>query len=198
MKRIIYRILLLVRKKTENAQIYYQKKSLTLGKDSEIYKEALIYNLQGNIKNIDIGQNTHIRGELLILKYGGKIEIGNDSFVGPGTRIWSGDSIKIGSNVLISHNVNIIDTNSHEIDHLERAEGYISLLKRGYPEDKKSILTKPIIIHNHVWISFNVIIMKGVEIGEGAIIAAGSVVTKDVPEFTLVAGNPAVVIKKLN
>jgi len=55
----------------------------------------------------------------------------------------------------------------------------------------------PIHISDKVWIGFNVIILKGVNIGEGAIIAAGSVVTKDVPAWTLVGGNPARVIKQL-
>ncbi len=52
-------------------------------------------------------------------------------------------------------------------------------------------------IVNKVWIGFNVIILKGVTIGEGAIVAAGAVVTKDVSAWTIVAGNPAVVVKKL-
>lgn len=53
------------------------------------------------------------------------------------------------------------------------------------------------ICSNKVWIGFNAIILKGVTIGEGAIVAAGAVVTKDVPAWTVVAGNPAVVVKKL-
>ena len=59
------------------------------------------------------------------------------------------------------------------------------------------INTKEIIIKNNAWIGMRSIILKGVTIGEGAIVAAGSVVTKDVPPYTLVAGNPAVIKKKL-
>lgn len=55
--------------------------------------------------------------------------------------------------------------------------------------------TKPIIIGNHVWICSNAIVLKGVTIGDGAIIAAGAVVTKNVPEKCLVGGNPAKVVK---
>ncbi len=197
MKRIIYKFLLFIRKKTDDAKIYYQRKNLILGRHTQIYAESEIYNLQNDINKIVLGNNTHIRGELLIFKYGGKIEIGDNTFVGTGSRIWSGESVKIGSNVLISHNVNIIDSNSHEMDHLERAEGFISIIKNGYPSEKKSILTSPIIIDDYTWISFNVCILKGVHIGKGAIIAAGSVVTKDVPEFCMAAGNPAVVVKQL-
>ena len=56
----------------------------------------------------------------------------------------------------------------------------------------------PISIGNKAWIGFGVTILKGVTIGEGSDIAAGSVVTKDVPSYTLVGGNPAKFIKKLN
>jgi acetyltransferase-like isoleucine patch superfamily enzyme len=81
---------------------------------------------------------------------------------------------------------------------LERADRYIELITKGYPTDKASIQTAPIIIEDYAWISFNATILKGVTVGKGAIVAAGAVVTKDVPPFTLVAGNPAVVIKTLD
>ena len=168
-----------------------------LGKDSGFYEETVVYNASLKRENIVIGEGTHIRGELLVQKYGGKIKIGDNSYVGTGTKIWSGESITIGNDVLISHNCNIIDTNSHEIDHIERAERHRQLIKSGPWENKGSIQTKPIAIGDHAWISFNVTVLKGVTIGEGAIIAAGSVITKDIPPFTLVAGNPARIIKTL-
>ncbi|MCZ8192279.1 MAG: DapH/DapD/GlmU-related protein, partial [Microcystis sp. LE19-338.1B] len=59
------------------------------------------------------------------------------------------------------------------------------------------IQSAPVVIEDHVWIGFNVGILKGVTIGKGAIIGAGSVVTKDVEPFTVVAGNPAKIIKRL-
>ena len=58
--------------------------------------------------------------------------------------------------------------------------------------------SKPIFIKKNAWIGMRSIILKGVTVGEGSIVAAGSVVTKDVPDYTLVAGNPAVIKKKLN
>ena len=60
------------------------------------------------------------------------------------------------------------------------------------------VKTKPIIIEDDVWIGFGTIILKGVKVGKGAIISAGSVVTKDVESFTVVAGNPAQLVKKIN
>ena len=168
-----------------------------LGEGSKFYPEATVDNSQSR-ENINIGKNTHIRGHFLVFKYGGSIKIGNDCYIGDGTRIWSGESITIGNDVLISHNVSIVDTNAHEIDYIERAERYKDLLKNGAWDNKGSIITNPIIIKDNAWISFGAIILRGVTIGEGAIVAAGAVVTKDVPPYTIVAGNPAISVKTIS
>ena len=158
---------------------------------------AKVENISKDKQNIKIGKGTLIEGRLVVFNNGGIIDIGSNCYIGAGTNIWSGEHVKIGNNVLISHNVNIIDTNSHEIDYLERIENYNKNRIDGYSKEKGNVITEKIIIKDYVWISFNVSILKGVHIGEGAIIAAGSIVTKDVLPFTLVAGNPAKLIKKL-
>lgn len=168
----------------------------TFGEKTKFFFDAKVNNFQTKDKVV-IGNNTHIRGQLLVFKYGGSINIGDNCYIGDGTRIWSGESITIGNNVLISHNVSIVDTNSHEIDYLERSERYIDLISNGPWASKGSIKTSPIVIKDYAWISFGAIILKGVTIGKGAIVAAGSIVTKDVEDFTVVAGNPAVFIKKI-
>jgi acetyltransferase-like isoleucine patch superfamily enzyme len=161
------------------------------------YYDAVISNQQFDKTKIIIESGTHINGTLLVFGYGGKIKIGENCYVGDHSRIWSGENIVIGNNVLISHGVNIMDTNAHEIDSEMRAEGFIKTFEFGTNYLKDRVLTSPIVIHDNVWIGFNSIILKGVTINEGAIISAGSVVTKDVPAFTIVAGNPAVVKKQL-
>ncbi|MBF4465673.1 acyltransferase [Flavobacterium sp. LC2016-12] len=173
------------------------KKDVLFEKGTKFTMTAKVENISKNINNIVIDENTIVEGRLVVFNYGGKINIGKNVYVGVGSNIWSGESVTIGNDVLISHNVNIIDTNSHEMDHIERAERYLSLIKNGHPRDKTSIITSPIIIKDHAWISFGATVLKGVTIGEGAIIAAGAVVTKNVPPFTVVAGNPAVVVKNL-
>jgi acetyltransferase-like isoleucine patch superfamily enzyme len=185
-----------------NKWYFHEKISLcirqvTIGKNSRFYPEAEVLNLQNRKDKIVIGENTHIRGELLIWPYGNGISIGNNSYVGKNTIIRAAEKIIIGSNVLISHNVMIIDSNSHEIDHIERAEGFKRLIKEGLPTEKGNVKNAPIIIEDYVWISYNVCILKGVTIGKGAIIGAGSVVTKNVPPFTLYAGNPAKFIRDI-
>lgn len=171
---------------------------VTKKEGTKFYENALVYNQQSDNLKIQIGENTYIRGQLLVFKYGGRIKIGNNCFIGDGTRIWSGESVVIGNDVLISHNASIVDTNSHELDYTERADRYGELIANGPWETKGSIVTSPVIIKNYAWISFGATILKGVIIGEGAIVAAGAVVTKDVPDWTMVAGNPAKHIKTLN
>lgn len=183
--------------KSINSKIKKCDSQVTKLNDTQFYETAVVHNLQNDKSKIVIGENTHVRGELLIFKYGGEIKISNDCFIGDGTRIWSGELVSIGKDVLISHNVSIVDTSAHEIDHIERAKRYKELIANGPWETKGNIITSPIVIKDYAWISFGATILKGVTIGKGAIVAANSVVTKDVLDFTMVAGNPAKRIKNL-
>lgn len=187
----------ILQNKLDQAQILESLNNSTTSEQSSFTKYARVINFPKDRNKISIANKSVVEGELLVFNYGGKITIGSSSYVGSGSRIWSGEEILIGNNVLISHNVNISDTNAHEIDHIERAQRFEDLMKNGHPTDKTSIQTAPIIIEDHAWINFNAIILKGVTIGRGAIVAAGAVVTKDVAPFTVVGGNPAKVIKEL-
>jgi acetyltransferase-like isoleucine patch superfamily enzyme len=164
---------------------------------SYFYNTTKIENFQNKKEKVQIGYNTHIRGELLIFPYGGEIKVGNNSFIGEQTKIWSAESIIIGDYVAIAHNVNIMDFN-HETNHLERAHSLKQILTQGHPKIKGNIITAPIIIEDYVAIYSNVNIMRGVRLGKGSIISAGSVVFNDVPPFSLVMGNPARVFGKVN
>jgi acetyltransferase-like isoleucine patch superfamily enzyme len=175
----------------------YCKRSSVCGNNVAFSMNTTIWNLQNNSQAIQIGDNSIVEGELQVLGYGGKLQIGKNCYIGRDTKIWSGELIMIGDDVLISHNVGIIDTNSHEIDAVERAEKHKEYLKNGHPLEKGSIQTAPIVIENHAWINFDVIILKGVTIGEGAIVAAGAIVTKNVAPYTMVAGIPAKFVKQL-
>lgn len=167
-----------------------------IGKKSKIYSCAKIYNMLELPEKIEIGSYTHIKGELLIFKHGGSINIGDYCYVGENTRIWSGISIKIGNRVLISHNCNIFDNDTHPIDPIKRHEQFKHIITKGHPKDI-NLNDEPVIIEDDVLIGANSTILKGVRIGRGAIIGAGSVVTKSIPPYVLAAGNPAKVIKKL-
>lgn len=101
------------------------------------------------------------------------------------THMWVHDSVAIGDNVKIGACVLITDTDAHPLDYLAR---------RSSNEGTKSA---PIVIEDDVWIGAHSIILKGVTIGAGSIIGAGSVVTKSIPAVCVAAGNPCRVIKLL-
>jgi acetyltransferase-like isoleucine patch superfamily enzyme len=178
-------------------KIHRSECAVTKDLTAKFYEESKVLNLQNDPSKITIGSNTHVRGFLQIFAYGGSINIGANCYVGENSYIWSGERIEIGNDVLISHNVNIIDSNSHELNASERKKGALHIFAKGHPAEKGSIITQPIRIGHHAWINFNSIILKGVSIGEGAIVAAGSVVTKDVPAWTVVGGHPAEVIREI-
>ena len=194
--RILLKIQRVFQRWTNEAKEYEKSQYVCMGKFSRLHDESKIFNMQQASK-IKIGCGSHIRGELCVYPYGNGIQIGDNCFLGVNSVIRAGNSVVIGNDVLIAHNVSILDTDSHEIDFLERAASYKEMLKNGHPISPGNVKTAPITIKDHAWISYNVCILKGVTIGTGAIVGAGSVVTHDVPDFAVVAGNPAKVIKNL-
>ena len=166
-----------------------------IGKTTKIYSGTEILNLSGNPGNIRIGNNCHISGLLLVYGYGGSITMGDNCSLSPYSRIVSAKKIVIGDRVLIAHNVNIIDNISHPLDARLRHEDFINSYAIGMQQ--YDIKAQEVIIENDVWIGFNSTIMKGVTIGRGAIIGAGSVVTKDIRPWTVNAGNPLKCIREL-
>lgn len=153
--------------------------------------------MTGTNEAISIGTHSIILGELLVFAHGGRIVCGDWCYVGEGTRIWSGAQIDIGNRVLISHNVNIIDGLTHPIRADERHAHFRKIAQEGHPKHI-SLGDKPIVVEDDSWIGAAAIILRGVKIGEGAIVGAGAVVTKDVPRNVIVAGNPARIVRRLD
>jgi acetyltransferase-like isoleucine patch superfamily enzyme len=178
----------------KNYSIPKQNYCCVLQENSKIYPQARICNASNIKENIIIGRNTYIVGILLVWGNCGKIEIGDYCFIGENTRIWSAINIKIGNRVQISDNCNIFDNNTHSITPHERHLEYIQNSTKGLHK-LFNLNEKEVIIRDDAWICANSIILKGVTIGEGAVVAAGSVVLKNVPDFTVVGGNPAQQIK---
>lgn len=159
-----------------------------IGKDANISSEVVINNHQKERSKIRIGEQSQIRGELLVFKHGGEIEIGSHCFMGEGSRIWSAKRIVIGNRVLISHNVNIHDNISHPLNAKERHEDFLHVFSTGL-QDQVDLREDEVIIGDDVWIGFNCTILKGVKIGNGAIIGACTTITKDVPPNAIVVSN---------
>jgi acetyltransferase-like isoleucine patch superfamily enzyme len=112
------------------------------------------------------------------------IRIGNNCWLN-GTMIYARSEVIIGDNCMFGHGVIILDNNSHNIS--------IDQVKRRCNE----ITSRPIVLGNNVWVGRQSIILKNVNIGDNSIIAAGFVVTKNVPSNQLFGGNPASFIKNL-
>lgn len=168
-----------------------------LGEGSRLSRSARIRNIAGDTERILIGRNTFVRGELMTFGHGGRIVLGDWCYVGEGTRIWSAASITIGSRVLVSHSVNIFDNLTHPLGASQRHQQTRAILERGHPREL-ALGEQPVTIHDDAWIGAGAFVLRGVTLGQGAIVAAGAVVTKDVPPFSIVAGNPAVIVRELS
>jgi acetyltransferase-like isoleucine patch superfamily enzyme len=141
----------------------------------------------GNLK-VTLGARVHLDGDQVWMATGSgtprTLEIGDDVGIGFGTELIVGDTIRIGSHVMISTRVCLIGYDGHPTDPYARA--------RGEPPGPEG--SAPITIKDHAWIGSRSIIMKGVTIGRGAIVAMGSVVKMSVPDLSIVSGNPARVV----
>lgn len=168
-----------------------------LAQGAKLHRRARIRNARGDSARIKVGRRSYIQGELLLFGHGGQIELGEWCFVGEGSRIWSACRISIGDRVLISHNVNIFDNITHPFSAEKRHQHYRSIIESGHPKDV-SLDEQEVTIASDALIGANVVILRGVRIGEGAIVGAGSVVTHHVPPWSIVAGNPAKTIRELD
>ena len=160
-----------------------------MANNATISPEGCIENLSSNPERIHVEKNSFIRGKLMVYRHCGKIMIGENCYLGHRSEIWSMHSIVIGDRVLISHDCQIHDGTAHSLDPVERAAHFRAInLEGGHPskwEDLPGVRSAPIVLEDDVWISFGVTILKGVRIGKGAVIGAKSIVTKDVPPYTL-------------
>lgn len=141
-----------------------------------------------------IGERTIISGQIVSERDNVRVSIGKNTFIG-NSHIFAAEEISVGDDVLIAWGVYLVDHNSHSV----RFSGRRDDVDNWYNGTKNwaHVEVKPIRVMRRAWIGFNSIILKGITVGEGAVVGAGSVVTKDVPPYTVVAGNPARVIKEL-
>jgi len=149
-----------------------------------------INNLSKNPENIKIGDYCNLSVDILC-NTNAIIEIGNYTFMN-GDYLRVDHLLKIGSHCLFGPRVSISDTDNHP---LSRSARHIQAEQIPYRRiDSYESNGAPIVIGDDVWVCMDSLILGGVTIGDGAIVAAHSVVTKDVPPMTIVAGVPAKVI----
>jgi maltose O-acetyltransferase len=136
-----------------------------------------------NYGRITLGRRLRIDGRTVpveIVSMGGDVAIGDGTFLNYGTTISAHKAVSIGSNCLIGNYAMIMDSDYHDASDLSQPG-----------------VARPIVIDDDVWIGARAIVLKGVHVGRGAVVAAGAVVTKDVPAKTLVAGVPAKHVRAL-
>ncbi|MBN9352249.1 MAG: acyltransferase [Chitinophagaceae bacterium] len=145
-------------------------------------------------EDIIVGDNLCFYGNLTS-QNGGKIKIGDYCRIGLHTQINSVESIEVGNYVTMADYIVVTDNNNHPINPDFRKFMRMKMDKSGTNLWKHSD-HRPVIIEDNVWIGTRVRIHKGVTIGENSIVAACSIVTKDIPPNCIAAGNPAIVVKE--
>jgi acetyltransferase-like isoleucine patch superfamily enzyme len=151
-----------------------------------------IRNVAGN--RLSIGQSSIIQANIRFEDRGGEIRIGNRAYIGKSDLVCY-RSIVIGDDVVMSWGITITDHDSHSLDWQHRRNDVLDWGKGR--KDWTHVAHAPVVINDKAWIGFNVSVLKGVTIGEGAVVGACAVVTSDVPPYSVVVGNPARVVRKL-
>ena len=175
-------------------RILFSWNRIAWGKSWKIYGVPIIHKHRGS--TIQIGANLALRSTvrsnplgvnhpviLCTWQAGAILEVG-DNFGMTGGSLVAAEKITIGKNVIIGANCSIIDTDFHPLD---------PEIRRRTPQAAR---TAPISIGDDVFIGMNCIILKGVRIGQAAVVGAGSVVTHDIPSKVIAAGNPARVVRE--
>ena len=171
----------------------HTRKNIILGKSVRIDNKTRLYT---NGNKLEIRNHVYLRSNkkgyhagmpfsttILLDKQGAQCVIGDNCRIN-GAYIHAKSRIIIGNNTVIAAGVNILDSNGHEINSENRT----------YGQDAP----KEIVIGNNVWIGLNSIILKGTHIGDNSIISAGSVVKGVFPSCSIIQGNPATIVNKIN
>ncbi|MEW5846118.1 MAG: acyltransferase [Bacteroidota bacterium] len=175
---------------SEYLKLKYRERA-TFGKNVFLGRRVKIYS--NNKDNIIIGDNCFILG-VLISENNGKIIIGRNTSIRDFVSIRCVNEIIIGDNVIFSFNIVVSDNNNHPVHPDDR----IHMINSGWSTELWSLKfseNAPVNIGDNVWIGQNSFILKGVHIGNNSIVAAATVVTKDVPSNSIVAGNPGRIVK---
>jgi acetyltransferase-like isoleucine patch superfamily enzyme len=141
---------------------------------------------------IVLGDDVYISGKMDVgfarrTEWVPQLLVGKGTFIGHGCSFGISREVRIGDQCLLAGNVRMMDSDGHPLD--------AELRRAGEPVAASDIA--PIVIENGAWVGSGVIILKGVRIGQNAVVGAGSVVTRDVEANTVAAGNPAKTVRRL-
>ncbi len=172
-------------------------RNAVVGPDLRVTTRAWCVN-PGPPENIRLGQSVICRGLIRIERFHeGHVVIGDNVLLGDDSIISCAERVEIGAFTMLAHGVQVYDNDSHPVEAARRERDY--LIASGRLEgDRPGIGRAPVWIGDHCWLGTNGLVLKGVRIGPGTVVAAGSVVVSDLPPFTLAAGNPARVVRSLS
>lgn len=145
---------------------------------------------------VHVGRDCLIHGQLVTETAEASIVIGNNVFIGAQTIVDCFGKIVIEDDVLISYQCLVMDSDGHDTRPQHRVDDLAGYRARGETAGGQALYA-PVRIGRGAWIGARSIILKGVTIGPGAVVGAGSVVTKSVDAFTIVAGNPARLVREV-
>ena len=168
------------------AKLYYapllRLRANSVGSGLVLYED--IPKIFGNLR-IELGEQVVLSGQQVWFACGDtsekRLTVGDNSYIGFGVEIFVGSEVIVGSHVLVANYVLLNGYDGHPLDPFARAAGQ-------RPDEAGHGAIR---IGDYAWIGSRAIVLKGVSIGRGAVVASGAVVTKDVPELTVVGGNPA-------
>jgi acetyltransferase-like isoleucine patch superfamily enzyme len=192
----------------------WPRKSQTIGPAEHTYytlgENSLVEAINVQVRNtterrpfVVIGKSSYISGSYVFERGIGQITIGDQTFIGSGSLFVCAQQqgISIGNHVLISWGCTFSDTNAHSLDAGVRRHDVVDWLRSaregntGTYKNWEGVKSAPIVVENDAWLGFGAVVLKGVTIGAGAVVGAQSVVTRDVAPNTVVAGNPARLLK---
>lgn len=179
-KRYLRRIQASVRSLASKARCYTIY-GLEFNQGCSIARHTLIRVVDGG--SLLLGKDVVIERFCELTASGGKIRIGSSSFLGQGTIIVAKKNISIGSDCLIAEQVTIRDQNHR--------------FSAGELSNQSGFSARDVSIGNNVWIGAKACVLMGVTIGDNSVVGAGSIVVRSFPENSVIAGNPARLIKKV-
>jgi acetyltransferase-like isoleucine patch superfamily enzyme len=164
-----------------------------VGANSEV--RGSVDRFLGGRGRLIVGENSVVRGSIILELDTSEVRIGNNSLVNLGTIVDCVESITIEDDVMIAYLCILADSDGHSTRLSQRLQDL--QLGRANRYEFTHAKRAPIRVCRGAWIGAHAIILKGVRVGCGSVVAAGAVVTKDVPDWTIVAGNPARVVKHI-
>lgn len=167
-----------------------------------VVDETVRLGLGARIVNLNEAQAIRVAGPAAIrgvlrADAGGRIDIGEFCYIGDGVVISAHQSVSVGRCTLLAHGVQIFDNNSHPTQTFQREVQFRRILGDKSVYVPMTIGAAPVSIGANCWIGMNSLVMRGVTVGDRTIVAAASVVTSDLPEGVVAAGNPARIVREL-